>query len=89
VRKVIIIGAFLAGLLGLFMSLCGGGFFVMMAYDSVRNVIRSGHQDQMFGALVLLAIPAAFAVGGAALFWVCFKFIRRRVDRTQEKNDER
>ena len=88
-RKIIIIGAFVAGLLGLFMSLCGGGFFVMMAYDSVRNIIRSGHQDQMFGDLVLLAIPATFAVFGAVLFWVCFKFIRRRDDRTREKNDER
>ena len=88
-RKITIIGALLAGLLGLFMSLCGGGFFVMMAYDSVRNIIRSGQQDQMFGALVLLVIPAAFAVGGAALFWVCFQFIRRRVDRTQGKNGER
>jgi len=88
-RKIIIIGAFLAGLLGLFMSLCGGGFFVMMAYDSVRNIIRSGQQDQMFGALALLVIPGAFAVCGAALFWVCFKFIRRRDDRTQEKKGER
>ncbi len=88
-RKITIIGVFLAGLLGLFMSLCGGGFFVTMAYDSVRNIIRSGQQDQMFGALVLLVIPAAFAVCGAALFWACFKFIRRRNDRSREKNGER
>jgi hypothetical protein len=88
-RQIIIIGAFLAGLLGLFMSLCGGGFFVMMAYDSVRNIIRPGQQDQMFGALVFLGIPAAFAVGGAALFWVCFKFIRSSGNRIRKDNGER
>ena len=77
-RKITIVGTFLAGLLGLFMSLCGGGFFVVMAYDSVRNIMRSGQPNQMFGALVLLIIPAAFAVCGAALLWACFRFIRRR-----------
>jgi Na+/melibiose symporter-like transporter len=86
-RKITIIGAFLAGLVGLFMSVCGGGFFVTMAYDFVRNIFR-GRQDQTIGALVFLAIPAAFAVGGASLFWVCFKFIRRRVARSQEQNHE-
>jgi membrane protein implicated in regulation of membrane protease activity len=88
-RKITIIGALLAGLIGLFMSLCGGGFFLVMAYNSVTNIIRSGQQDQMFGVLVLLVIPAGFAVCGAALFWACFKFIRRRDDRSQEQNGER
>ena len=86
-RKITIIGAFLAGLVGLFMSVCGGGFFVTMAYNFVRDIFR-GQQDQAIGALVFLAIPAAFAVGGAFLFWACFKFIRRRVARSQEQNGE-
>ena len=83
-RKITIILAFLAGLVGLLMSLCGGGFFLMMAYGSVRNIFQSGLQDQGFGALSLLVIPAAFAVCGAALFWACFKFIRRN-DRSQQR----
>ena len=87
-RKIVIILAFLAGLLGLFMSLCGGGFFVTMAYDAVNAIIRSRQPDQMAGALVLLIIPGAFAVGGAALAWVCFKIIRRDV-RPEGKNGER
>ena len=88
-RQIIIVVVFLAGLLGLLMSLCGGGFFVVMAYGALSNIFRSGQQGQMIGDLVLLAIPATFAVFGAVLFWVCFKFIRRRDDRTREKNDER
>jgi hypothetical protein len=83
-RKITIVGAIFAGLVGLFMSVCGGGFFVMLAYNFVINIIRSGQQNQMFGALVLLVIPAAFAVGGAALFWACFKFIRRAGARSKE-----
>jgi hypothetical protein len=48
-REITIIGAFLAGLLGLFMRLCGGGFCVVMAYDSVRTILRSSQHDQMVG----------------------------------------
>jgi hypothetical protein len=87
-RQIAIVGAFLAGLAGLCMSVCGGGFFVVMAYDSVRNVFQSGRLDQLIGVLAMLAIPAGFAVGGAFLFWACFKAIRRRVAESRENGDE-
>ena len=83
-RYILIIGAFLAGLVGLFMSVCGGGFFVMLVYNALRNIARPGRQDQLFGALTVLVIPGALAVGGAALVWGCFKFIRRSFDRTDD-----
>jgi hypothetical protein len=57
---------------GLIMSLCGGGFFVMFAYQSGTS------------GLALLAIPAASIVCGAALFWACFRFIRRRSNQPRE-----
>lgn len=79
-RQIIIIGAFLAGLIGLLMSLCGGGFFIAMGYQVIRNINHSGQQDQMNAGLVLLAIPAIFIVCGGAMFWACFRFIRRRKD---------
>jgi hypothetical protein len=87
-RQIAIVGAFLAGLAGLCMSVCGGGFFVVMAYNSVRNVFQSGQLDQSIGVPVMLAIPAGFAVGGAFLFWACFKAIRRRVAESRENRDE-
>src|SRR5258708_34670379 len=40
-RKITMIGVFLAGLLRLFMSLCGGGFLLTMAIDSLSNIIRA------------------------------------------------
>jgi len=87
-RKIAIVGAFLAGLAGLCMSICGGGFFVTMAYDSARNIFQSGRPDQLIGMLLFLAIPAGFAVGGAFLFWACFKAIRRRIAESRENRDE-
>lgn len=83
-RQIAIIGAFLAGLAGLCMSVCGGGFFLTMAYSSVRNALHTGHPEDLIGMAVLLAIPAGFAVGGAFLFWACFKAFRRRVAESRE-----
>ena len=37
---------------------------------------------------MLLVIPATFALCGAALFWACFKFIRRKIDQPKKNNDE-
>jgi Na+/melibiose symporter-like transporter len=87
-RQIAIIGAFLAGFAGLCMSVCGGGFFVMFALDAAKNIFRSGQPNQLIGMLVFLAIPAAFTVGGALLFWACFKTIRRRVAKSQENGRE-
>jgi hypothetical protein len=87
-RQIAIIGAFLAGLAGLCMSVCGGGFFVVLAYNSARNVFQSGRLDQLINMLVLLVVPAGFAVGGAFLFWACFKAIRRRIAEGRENRDE-
>jgi hypothetical protein len=42
----------------------------------------------LIGMLVFLAIPAGFAVGGAFLFWACFKAIRRRIAEGRENRDE-
>jgi hypothetical protein len=84
-RQIAIIAVLLAGLAGLCMSVCGGGFFVMVAYNSVRSAFQSGQPNQLMGMLVLLAIPAVFAVGGTFLFWACFKAVRRLVAKGREK----
>ncbi len=55
-RVLAIAGALLIGLAGVFMSVCGGGFFVVLAYESVKATFRAG--QQMFWASVLLLIQA-------------------------------
>jgi hypothetical protein len=57
-RVLAIAGALLIGLAGVFMSVCGGGFFVVLAYESVKAIFRAGQQNQKFGASVLLLIQA-------------------------------
>jgi hypothetical protein len=70
-RIILIIGALLLGLVGLFMSVCGGGFLIRMTYGAVTNIVHSGHWQEWPGVLILLALPAAFATGGA----VCAGFL--------------
>jgi hypothetical protein len=78
-RVILIIGALLLGLIGLFMSVCGGGFFIRMGYDAIANIIRSGHWQEWPGALVLLTIPAACATGGGVLCWNCARYLRNQM----------
>jgi hypothetical protein len=85
-RVILIVGALLLGLVGLFMSICGGGFFIRMAYDSVANLVRSGRWQEWPLALVLLVIPAACATFGALLCWNSARYLRRQMhDRERDK----
>jgi glucan phosphoethanolaminetransferase (alkaline phosphatase superfamily) len=77
-RKITIVGAGLVGVLGLLMSLCGGGFFVMMGYDNLRAMFGTVHDPTAYAAMILLVIPAAFMALGAIIGWSCFKYVKRR-----------
>lgn len=85
-RKITIIGAILVGLVGLLMSLCGGASFAIMAYGTISDIVRSGRYQAING-LVLLIIPAIFVVGGGAIFWVCFKYLRRQDEQSRKDNN--
>ena len=78
-RKITIVGALLLGILGLFMSVCGGGFLVMFGYGAIRALFQSIPTPAQFGMLPFMALAAAFAVGGAILTWSCFKYVRKRM----------
>ena len=78
-RFIVIIGALLLGLLGLLMSVCGGGFFIRMAYDLVANLVRSGRWQDLPGGLVLLVLPAACAAFGAPLLWVGARYLLKQM----------
>jgi hypothetical protein len=76
-RIILILGALLLGLIGLFMSVCGGGFFIRMAYEAGANIMRSGHWQEWMGIMILLSIPAVCAAIGASLCWFCVQYLRR------------
>jgi hypothetical protein len=69
----------LAGVLGLFMSLCGGGFFLAFTYSDVKALFVPMSPVSLVSTLPFIALAAAFAVGGAFLFWKCIKFVRNKM----------
>jgi hypothetical protein len=85
-RIMLIIGALLLGLVGLFMSVCGGGFLIRMGYDASATIGRSGHWQDWLGALMLLSIPAVCAAIGASLCWFCVKSLRKITHDHQRDN---
>jgi hypothetical protein len=78
-RKIMIVAAGLMGVLGLLMSICGGGFFVMMGYENLRVIFGPVHDSTAYAALTLLVIPAAFTALGAFIGWNCFKYVKRKM----------
>jgi hypothetical protein len=65
-RALLIVGALLLGLVGLFMSLCGGGFSLMAVTNS--------------GALAILPIAVPSLLGGISLIWGCVRILSRVTD---------
>jgi hypothetical protein len=62
-RALTIVGTLLIGMLGLFMSLCGGGLTVLSLSAS--------------GADGLLAITIPSLLLGVGLIWLCVRTLRR------------
>jgi hypothetical protein len=62
-RALAIVGALILGILGLFMSLCGGGFTVM------------GLSEPGSAGLLVITIPSLLF--GMALIWLCVRMLSR------------
>ena len=62
-RVLAIVGALVLGLLGLFMSLCGGGVALM------------GFTDRTAASLLVLSLPSLLF--GLGLIWRCVRILRR------------
>lgn len=76
-KAVSIVFALLAGLASLFVSVCGGGFFVTMGFDAIRTMLHPTGTQTALAVLFVLMFAAACAAGGGWAFWRCLKFIRR------------
>jgi hypothetical protein len=57
------VGALLLGMLGLFMSLCGGGF-TLMSFTEAHST-----------GLLVLTVPSLLL--GIGLIWLCARILRR------------
>lgn len=75
-RLIPILATLLAGLFGLFMSVCGGGFFITASYSAIRSLFLSGPRSG--GSIVILIVfAAACAAGGILILWKCWLSIRK------------
>jgi TRAP-type C4-dicarboxylate transport system permease small subunit len=83
-RIVVIVGALLAGLVGLFMSVCGGGVLIGLGYNTVISLSR-GLPANVVGNLFFLAVPVGFTLLGVFVVVKCVKKIR---DVLKARDDE-
>ena len=65
-RVLAIVGALVLGMIGLFMSLCGGGFLVMSL------------ATQGAGGIAVIAVPSMLL--GGFIIWLCVKILRSMPD---------
>jgi hypothetical protein len=79
-RIVAIVGALIAGLLGLFMSVCGGGLLVSLGYDTLRNVFGMHRDPSAFNGLFLLLVPAGSLALGIVLCRLAYQSVRRNLN---------
>ena len=73
-RALIVFGALLLGLIGLFMSLCGGGFVI--------GALLNFH-DRSSGSIAAIAIPCALI--GVGLIAASVRLTRRAAEESDEK----
>jgi len=57
-----IVGGLLVGLVGLFMSVCGGGFLLSMGFATLRNIFGPSHDPGAAGALFVPAGSLALGI---------------------------
>jgi len=79
-RILVITAALLIGLVGLLMSICGGGGFVVFAINVLRSVRGSGAASQLASATGVLLMSATCAVMGVGLCRLALKWLRGRPD---------
>jgi len=77
-RALAVIGALVLGLLGLLMSVCGGGMTIGLVFSTIQSLPRTGHRGELGGALSMLTFAVTCLVLGIALCWQAVKLIRKR-----------
>lgn len=74
-RIIAILGSLIVGLVGLFMSVCGGGFLISFGYAALRNIMD--HTPNAFYGLSNLLLPAGFLAVGIVVCRFAYQSVRR------------
>ena len=78
-RIVAIIGGLLLGLIGLFMSVCGGGFLISLGSDTLRNLFAAHRDPGAITGLVLLIVPAGSLALGIVVCRSAYRILRNNL----------
>jgi hypothetical protein len=76
-RVLMIIGALLVGMVGLFMSVCGGGFFIVSLVNLVTSSFRQGAAAANIGMVPMIVLAGGCCAVGVLLVWSCAKSIKK------------
>ena len=88
-RSVSIVVALLAGLASLFVSVCGGGFFVTFSYTAIRSMLYPTAMLQQTAAQVALNFLPHVDFCGClrGVWWPCVFAIHRSIRREWLRRD--
>lgn len=78
-RIIAIVGGLVVGLLGLFMSVCGGGFLASMGYGILRNLFAAGRNSNAIYGLFVLLLPAGFLALGIVVCRYAYQILRKNL----------
>jgi hypothetical protein len=76
-RVLMIIGALLVGIAGLFMSVCGGGFFIAFIVNIVTSAFRRGAASADISMVPVIMLAGGCCAAGVFLVWGCSKSIKK------------
>jgi cell division protein FtsX len=78
-RFVAIVGGLILGLVGLFMSVCGGGLIASLGYDALRNLFGPHRNPNAVNQLFVLIVPAGFLALGIVACRSAYQTLRREL----------
>jgi cell division protein FtsX len=79
-RVLAILGGLLVGLVGLFMSVCGGGLLVSLGYRVLRGLFDAQPRTNAFSGLFLLLVPAGSLALGIFVCRTAYQILRRNLE---------
>jgi cell division protein FtsX len=78
-RIVAIVGGLMVGLLGLLMSVCGGGFLLSLGYDTLRRLFGAHRDPNAIGGLLFLLVPAGSLALGIVVCRSAYQVLRKHL----------
>ncbi len=77
-RIIPIVTGLIVGLLGLFMSVCGGGFLASMGYETWRSLFGAQRDPSAVNQGLLMLLPAGSLAVGIVVCRFAYQILREQ-----------